>query len=159
MSSAHLYSQWASATRLYQGGVRAAVAGESFLSDPHQLGSYATRAWRDGWTDGDHTRRIRELNDQLRTSLFGGRVMASEMVQDLHRLKLGALVDAVRGFMAWDAGNDPYGEHDFGAVLLDGENYFFKIDYLNKSADGGSENPADPAVTLRVLTIMHSSEY
>ena len=50
-------------------------------------------------------------------------------------------------------------EHDFGSVEFAGEKCFWKIDYYNKALDAGSEDPADPAQTTRVLTIMLTSEY
>ena len=40
-----------------------------------------------------------------------------------------------------------------------GERYFFKIDYYDKNTEFGSPDPADPAVTTRVLTIMRADEY
>ena len=55
--------------------------------------------------------------------------------------------------------NDPYGEHDFGCVTVDGRKVFWKIDYYDRECRYGSECPADPAQTTRVLTIMLASEY
>ena len=69
------------------------------------------------------------------------------------------LLCRLRDFDEFDEGNDPHGEHDFGAIKLDGETYFFKMDYYDKSMEYGSEDPGDPRVTQRVLTLMHSSEY
>ena len=62
-------------------------------------------------------------------------------------------------FKAFSAGNDPHGEHDFGNFEVEGENYFFKIDYYSPDLEGGSEDPADPKKTTRVLTIMRAEEY
>ena len=64
--------------------------------------------------------------------------------------------------MAFDAfteDNDPHGEHDFGAFDHAGHRIFWKIDYYDQSLEFGSENPADPAKTTRVLTIMLADEY
>ncbi len=69
------------------------------------------------------------------------------------------VLSAVRSFNDFSEDNDPHKEHDFGSIEVDGEKCFWKIDYYDKSMEYGSENPADPAVTTRVLTIMLASEY
>ena len=56
-------------------------------------------------------------------------------------------------------GNDDYCEHDFGTIKLEGETYYFKIDYYDKSYEKGSEDPANPALTNRVLLIMARQDY
>jgi hypothetical protein len=65
----------------------------------------------------------------------------------------------VKDFNEFDADNDPHHEHDFGAIELNGEKYFWKIDYYDRELRFGSEEPADPEKTTRVLTIMRADEY
>lgn len=65
----------------------------------------------------------------------------------------------IAAFDAFTEGNNPHGEHDFGTVSLGLERYFWKIDYYDSSLQLGSPDPADPAVTVRVLTIMRADEY
>ncbi len=72
---------------------------------------------------------------------------------------VAAVVDGIRAFSAFTKDNDPYGEHDFGSVTVGGQNVFWKIDYYDRDLSGGSPDPADEAVTCRVLTIMLASEY
>ena len=40
-----------------------------------------------------------------------------------------------------------------------GERYFFKIDYYAPNMSEGSDDPADPSKTRRVLTIGLASDY
>jgi hypothetical protein len=101
--------------------------------------------------------RIRELNDAFRTSLSGGQVYTTPGVRALHALP--AIVERVRSYGAFDQGNDPHGEHDFGAFDHRGHRIFWKIDYYDRTLKWGSSDPADPAVTTRVLTIFLASEY
>src|SRR5215210_7026849 len=72
--------------------------------------------------------RIRALNDDLRRSLAGGVLMMTAGVIALGRAKQMAILDAVAAFNGFDADNDPYGEGDFGALQVEGERLFFKID-------------------------------
>ena len=66
---------------------------------------------------------------------------------------------AVQSFSNFTKDNDPHREHDFGNFNVEGESYFFKVDYYALDMGGGSEDPADPNVTARVLTIMRADEY
>ena len=103
--------------------------------------------------------RIRELNDALRQTFAGGRVMMTAGVNALPDAEKATVLGKVRTFDAFNPDNDPHGEHDFGSFELGGERYFFKIDYYSPDLRGGSEDSADPAKTARVLTIMRADEY
>ena len=59
----------------------------------------------------------------------------------------------------FDADNDPYSEHDFGSFELCNREFFWKIDYYDKELQFGSEDPADPEKTTRVLTLMLAQDY
>ena len=103
---------------------------------------------------------IRRLNDQFRCRGIGrGSLMHTDGVHERGPAFVLAAVNAVRGFNDFGPNNDPYGEHDFGAFEIGGERLFFKLDYYNLTLDAGSPDPADEAVTHRVLTIMFASEY
>jgi Protein of unknown function (DUF3768) len=105
------------------------------------------------------TDRVRLLNDNFRTTFVGGRVVMTQGVNELPLDTKARVIIAVRSFEQFTPDNDPHGEHDFGAFTVDGESYFFKIDYYALDMVGGSENPADPETTTRVLTIMRADEY
>lgn len=105
------------------------------------------------------TARIRALNDMLRTTFTGGRVMTSAGVATLGDSDRAAVLEKIRAFSAFDSGNDPHGEHDFASVEHDGVRYFAKIDYYTPDLSAGSEDPLDPAQTARVMTIMRADEY
>lgn len=103
--------------------------------------------------------RIRELNDTLRRTLKGGRIMMTRGVEALGPIAIAQLIDRLRTYDQFDEGNDPYTEHDFGAFEHDGSKLFWKIDYYDPSLNFGSEDPADPSRTARVLTLMLAQEY
>jgi hypothetical protein len=105
------------------------------------------------------TQRIRELNDALRRTFAGGRVMLTSGVDALPPDVKAKVLQAVKSFDKFDSDNDPHHEHDFGAFEIEGERYFFKLDYYSPDLNAGSEDPSDPKQTTRVLTIMLASEY
>lgn len=103
--------------------------------------------------------RIRALNDRFRTTFIGGRVFITDGIQSLGPAFESATVEAVQTFKDFSSDNDPYGEHDFAAVVINDTKVFWKIDYYDLACRAGSEDPADPRQTTRVLTIMLASEY
>ncbi len=105
--------------------------------------------------------RIRELNDEFRRSMNPGlgRVVVTQGVASLSELYRIAAIQKVRFFEDFTEANDPHGEHDFGAFSVGEEKLFFKIDYYDRDMEAGSEDPADPEKTMRVLTLMRSCEY
>jgi len=110
-------------------------------------------------TNAEKARRIRQLNDTFRRTFAGGRVMLTSGVDALPPDVKARVLHAVKSFDAFNADNDPHHQHDFGAFEIEGERYFFKLDYYERDLHGGSEDPADPEKTMRVLTIMLASEY
>ena len=74
---------------------------------------------------------------------------------------VAAILARTRAFENFEPGNDPHGEHDFGAITApDGERVFWKIDYFaDAKMELGSEEPDDPAKSFRVLTLMLAAEY
>jgi hypothetical protein len=110
----------------------------------------------------DPTARVRELNDGLRRDLFNpalGTLIFTAGVAALMDSDRFALLDEVRCFEDFSENNDPYHEHDFGAVDFKGDKYFWKIDYYDKSNRFHSPDNSNPSLTNRVLTIMQASEY
>jgi hypothetical protein len=103
---------------------------------------------------------IAKLNDQLRRSLTGGRVMVTSGLRKFVGDDLSSLLLTVSTYDDFNANNDPYGEHDFGIFTLRDQRVMWKIDYYS-AADSrlGSEDPADPTITQRVLTLFLAEEY
>jgi hypothetical protein len=102
---------------------------------------------------------IRLLNDAFRQSLSGGRVYVTRGIQQLGPVAMMEIMHTVTTYDAFDTGNDPYQEHDFGSFSHDGNRILFKIDYYDPDMTSGSDDPADPAKTVRVMTVMLAEEY
>ncbi len=105
------------------------------------------------------TERIRELNDALRRTFTGGKVVMTASVQSLPADTVARALSKMRTFNEFTADNDPYGEHDMAIYTVNGEEFRWKIDYYNTTLDAGSEDPSNPADTTRVLTLMLASDY
>ena len=103
--------------------------------------------------------RIRQLNDSFRQTFVGGVVLITAGVEHLAPVVRAETLHRVRAFDSFDMGSDPHGEHDFGSFDLAGQKIFWKIDYYDSAVQYGSEDPADPGVTTRVLTVMLAAEY
>lgn len=108
----------------------------------------------------DKAEGIARLNDAFREALGGGRnVYATAGINSLPVEDQLHIFGLVRTFNDFSEDNDPYGEHDFGAFDHKGERVFWKIDYFAPDMQHGSEDPADPEKTVRVMTVMLAREY
>ncbi|MER9602790.1 DUF3768 domain-containing protein [Mesorhizobium sp. M0243] len=107
----------------------------------------------------DKAPEIRRLNDAFRSSFIGGHVVLTSGVVALADTERRALLRSVRAFEAFDSDNDPYAEHDFGAIDMEGAKFFWKIDYYGADMQSGSPDAANPHVTRRAMTIMRAEEY
>ena len=104
--------------------------------------------------------RVRTLNDETRRFLPFSRCVLSRGITALSAELRQDIIERVRSYDDFTAVNDPFGEHDYGSFECGEERVLWKIDYYD--ADGeqyGSPDPADRALTTRVLTIMLASEY
>lgn len=101
--------------------------------------------------------KIAALNDAARMSFIGCRVVITKGIAAMD--DLDGLYAKVRAFDDFTDSNDPYGEHDFGAIEHEGQTVFWKFDYFDVDVLMHSPDASDPAVTCRVLTIMLAEEY
>ncbi len=105
------------------------------------------------------TERIRALNDELRRNLPNSHAVITTGVAALGSEAVARIIKTVAVFDDFCHANNPYEEHDFGALEVNGSVIFFKIDYYDKDLAYHSLDPSDPSVTERVITIMLAEEY
>ena len=94
------------------------------------------------------------LNDQFRKS-WSGVIFTPGIISGIN--DHFSLAQAVESFALFTEDNDPYGEHDFGALELEGQRVLWKIDYYDQSLQHWCD-PLD-ARCKRVLTVLLASEY
>ena len=119
--------------------------------------------WQGLW-EGKLTERIAKQNDAFRvTTMQGLQGDTGKAVRTRGVAALGSFANIliqyrIAEFSEWTEDNDPYGEHDFGALQIDGlPEIFWKIDYYaNADMEFGT---ADRLNAYRVLTIMLADEY
>lgn len=102
---------------------------------------------------------IAKLNDDARKGKAPCTRMLTAGIGALDRYTRSIILAKVRNFSEFHKGNDPHGEHDCGKIEHEGCKVFWKMDYYDAAMQYGSENPADPNVTTRVLTVMLAEEY
>jgi Protein of unknown function (DUF3768) len=105
------------------------------------------------------TEVVRVLNDELRQNLTVGTALITTGVAALGAEAVARIVKTIAVYDDFCHVNDPQEEHDFGAFEADGQVIFFKIDYFDTTLTCHSDDPADPNVTQRVITIMLAEEY
>ena len=127
-------------------------------------------------TAREQTARIARLNDLARSAMgVACTAVATVGFRSLPASDQSSVRELIETYDAFDEDSDPHGERDFGAVyqLGDGrwtterprardderERVFWKLDYYDRDLRFGSEDPANPDVTQRVLTIMLAQEY
>ena len=110
--------------------------------------------------DVDRTAQsIALLNDQARTTLTNCKLIITKGIGSLGLESVGCILNLVKSFDDFSERNDPFGEHDFGAIEYEGNTVFWKIDYYDHDLMHHSPDPSDPHVTRRVLTIILGEEY
>jgi hypothetical protein len=110
-------------------------------------------------SDEAKKREIAGLNDELRRTFGTGRIVMTAGFDALPGITWLKAIKAIREFSDFTPDNDPHGEHDFGRLVVDGYSLFWKIDYYDLGLTCHSPDPANPAVTNRVLTLMLAEEY
>ena len=105
------------------------------------------------------TARIRALNDQLRQNFADGIAVMTPGVAALGAEAVERIVKTIAVFDDFCRANDPHEEHDFWSFEADGQTIYFKIDYFDRELSMHSPDPADPAITQRVITIMLAEDY
>lgn len=94
---------------------------------------------------------ITEKNDATRKTFLGCRLILTRSVADSPDLE--KIIMSVQKFDDFSDDNDPHGEHDFGAVTINGTKYFWKFDYYDDTYTYFQEDGH------RILTIMRADEY
>ena len=102
---------------------------------------------------------IATLNDKFRKSFIGGEVLLSAGIAAMSSEDKANIISMVQNFNDFTHSNDVYGEHDFLSIDYKGNKIFAKIDYYDLNYEFMSEDPSNPDITNRVLTIMTVYEY
>ena len=97
---------------------------------------------------------IAKLNDAFRRENPAHYVLTSGVAASL---SINDVMFAIRHFNDFSEDNDPYGERDFGSLVLSGNKIFWKIDYYDQQLKYWCD-PLSPDCN-RVLTVMLAEEY
>jgi hypothetical protein len=111
---------------------------------------------------------ITQHNDMFRTS-FGkckdlkGQIVQTQGVAALGPVATMIIAEKIMRYDNFTEDNDPYGEHEFGSVIIHDNGVpitvWWKIDLYDANYERGAEDPEDTARTARVMTISLPSEH
>ncbi|MET1756470.1 DUF3768 domain-containing protein [Novosphingobium sp. RD2P27] len=119
---------------------------------------------------------IAALNDLARAAMgVTSKVVMTQGIAALDDATRSRVFELVETFNDFTPDNDPHGERDAGFLYQDASGQWrtrwtsevekpalsvmWKIDYYDRALEFGSEEPWNPQVTKRVLTILLASEY
>ncbi len=102
---------------------------------------------------------IATLNDNFRKSFIGGQVLLTAGIATMSSEDKANIISLVQNFDNFTEDNNVYGERDFGSFDYKDEKILWKIDYYDLNHKYMSEDPSNPDITNRVLTIMTVYEY
>ncbi|WP_395832504.1 DUF3768 domain-containing protein [Elstera sp.] len=108
----------------------------------------------------EYAEKVAQLNDLFRQTGRGGKSYVTPAILALGPAAVILLQRAVATHTTFTEDNDPYGWREIGVIERpDLPKVFWKIDYYDPDFNIGSEDPADPTKTGRLLTILLASEY
>ena len=102
--------------------------------------------------------KIASLNDALRKRGHGGRFLLTAGVQALGQRALDEILAKVRAYDAFTKDSDPRGEHSFGVITVKNRRIIWQITYHDRNLANTSPDPANPAVTCRLMKVMTADE-
>ncbi len=116
-------------------------------------------------------KEIRQQNDAYRKTIGlsiqdvdwdntpRGRCVMTQGFSSLDMFDKFEALNRLRNFNDFNYENDPYSEHDLGAFKVNQHDIIWKINYYSNDLEDGSEDPSNPDITIRVLTMMLANEY
>ena len=102
---------------------------------------------------------IATLNDTFRKTFTGGQVLLTAGIAAMSSEDKANIISLVQNFNDFTPDNNPYSENDFGTFDYKGEKILWKIDYYDINNKYHSEDPSNPYITNRILTIMKVFEW
>ena len=102
---------------------------------------------------------IATLNDTFRKTFTGGQVLLTAGIAAMSSEDKANIISLVQNFNDFTPDNNPYSENDSGTFDYKGEKILWKIDYYDLKNKYHSEDPSNPYITNRILTIMKVFEW
>ncbi len=102
--------------------------------------------------------KIASLNDALRKRGHGGRFFLTTGIQAMGQRALDEILAKVRAYDMFTEDSDPRGEHSFGEITVKNRKIVWQISYYDRNLKNASPDPANPAVTCRLMKVMTADE-